>query len=405
MLTVVEALDAITSVVAPGPVQSVPLAEALGQVLAAPVDSDSDSPPFDKSLMDGFAVRAEDVATGTARLVVVEEVTAGEVAERSLEPGQAIQIMTGAPIPDGADAVVRIEDTEVEIQEQQTLVRIDTKPVTTGQDMIQRGTSMRCGDAVMPAGRRLRPQELGLLAELGQHTLSVHRQVTVGVLATGDELVTIDRQPGAGQIRNSNESMLAAQVRASGAVARELGIARDNPEDLAAKIREGLGCNILLLSGGVSAGRLDLVPEQLEAAGVTEVFHKVNVKPGKPVWFGTSQDTIVFGLPGNPVSSMVCFELFVRTALRRLAGLDPATPCPTAARLACDFEFRGDRPTYFPGRLENQPDGPLVTPVNWHGSSDLRSTADANSMIHFPAGNQDYQARQWVEVHEWAGRA
>jgi len=405
MLTVVEALDAITSVVAPGPVESVPLAEALGRVLAERVDSDIDSPPFDKSLMDGFAVRATDVATGTARLVVVEEVTAGEVAEKSLETGQAIQIMTGAPIPDGADAVVRIEDTEVEIDQQQTLVRIDTRPVTTGQDMIQQGTSMRRGDAVMPAGRRLRPQELGLLAELGQHTLSVHRQVTVGVLATGDELVAIDRQPQAGQIRNSNESMLAAQVRASGAVARELGIARDNPEDLAAKIREGLDCDILLLSGGVSAGRLDLVPEQLEAAGVTEVFHKVKLKPGKPLWFGTSKDAIVFGLPGNPVSSMVCFELFVRTALRRLAGTDPATPCPTAARLACDFEFRGDRPTYFPGRLENQPDGPRVTPVNWHGSSDLRSTADANSMIHFPAGNQLYQARQWVEVHEWAGRA
>jgi len=405
MLTVVEALDAITSVVAPGPVESVPLAQALGRVLADGVDSDIDSPPFDKSLMDGFAVRAKDVATGTARLVVVEEVTAGEVAEKSLETGQAIQIMTGAPIPDGADAVVRIEDTEVEIDQQQTLVKIDTRPVTTGQDMIQQGTSMRRGDTVMPAGRRLRPQELGLLAELGQHTLLVHRQVTVGVLATGDELVTIDRQPQAGQIRNSNESMLAAQVRACGAVARELGIARDNPEDLAAKIREGLDCDILLLSGGVSAGRLDLVPEQLEAAGVTQVFHKVKVKPGKPVWFGTSEDAIVFGLPGNPVSSMVCFELFVRTALRRLVGTDPAIPCPTAARLACDFEFRGDRPTYFPGRLENQPDGPRVTPVNWHGSSDLRSTADANSMIHFPAGDQLYQARQWVEVHEWAGRA
>ena len=186
MLTVVEALDAITSVVAPGPVESVPLAEALGRVLAERVDSDIDSPPFDKSLMDGFAVRATDVATGTARLVVVEEVTAGEVAEKSLETGQAIQIMTGAPIPDGADAVVRIEDTEVEIDQQQTLVRIDTRPVTTGQDMIQQGTSMRRGDTVMPAGRRLRPQELGLLAELGQHTLSVHRQVTVGVLASGE---------------------------------------------------------------------------------------------------------------------------------------------------------------------------------------------------------------------------
>ena len=404
MLTVDQALDAIESHVAPGPEEAVPLAEALGRVLTAAIDSDIDSPPFDRALMDGFAVRADDVADGTARLTLVGEVTAGEVASKSIGPGETIQIMTGAPIPDGADAVVRIEDTSVENDQQQRVVSIETPPVTPGQDMILQGTSMRRGDTVMPAGRRLGPQELGLLAELGQHTLTVHRQVTVGVLATGDELVSIDQQPGAGQIRNSNETMLVAQVRACGATARELGIARDNPEDLSARISAGLDCDVLLLSGGVSAGRLDLVPAQLQAAGVSEVFHKVQVKPGKPLWFGTSPDAIVFGLPGNPVSSMVCFELFVRTALRRLAGLSPAKPTPAAARLARDFEFRGDRPTYFPGRLDDHPDGPRVSPVDWHGSSDLRSTADANAMIHFPAGDKAYQARQWVEVYRWAGR-
>jgi len=154
----------------------------------------------------------------------------------------------------------------------------------------------------------------------------------------------------------------------------------------------------------VSAGRLDLVPAQLEAAGVNEIFHKVKVKPGKPVWFGTSPGSVVFGLPGNPVSSMVCFELFVRTALRRLAGLAPAQPIPSAARLTVDFEFRGDRPTYFPSQLDDHPDGPRVAPVDWHGSSDLRSTADANAMIHFPAGDRAYQADQWIEVFPWAGR-
>ncbi len=404
MFTVDQALAAIESHVTPGPAESVSLGEALGRVLAQPIDSDIDSPPFDKALMDGFAVRADDVADGTARLTVVDEVTAGQVAAKPVAPGQAIQIMTGAPMPEGADAVVKIEDTQTENDGDQAVVSIDTRPVTVGQDMIRQATSMRRGETVMPVGRRLRPQELGLLAELGQHSLTVHRRVQVGVLATGDELVAIDQQPGAGQIRNSNETMLAAQVRACGAEAIELGIARDNPEDLSARITTGLDCDILLLSGGVSAGRLDLVPAQLEAAGVAEVFHKVKVKPGKPVWFGTSEHAIVFGLPGNPVSSMVCFELFVRTALRRLAGLSPAQPTPSAARLAIDFEFSGDRPTYFPSQLDDHTDGPRVTPIDWHGSSDLRSTADANAMIHFPAGDRTYQADQWVEVFQWAGR-
>ncbi len=405
MLTVDQAQQAILEHVATGPQHSVPLDEALGQVLATHIDSDIDSPPFDKALMDGFAVRAQDVADGTARLNILEEVTAGSVAANSIGPGEAIQIMTGAPMPDGADAVVRIEDTQVETSHTQPVVSIQTRPVSPGQDWILQGTSMKRGDNVIPKGRALRPQELGLLAELGQHTVDVYRQVTVGVLATGDELVAIDQQPAAGQIRNSNESMLAAQVRASGAVARELGIARDNREHLAEKIQQGLDCDVLLLSGGVSAGRLDLVPDQLQAAGITRVFHKVQVKPGKPLWFGTSNNTVVFGLPGNPVSSMVCFELFVRTALRRLTGLSPATPDPAFARLDCDFKFDSDRPTYFPARLESHPEGPTITPINWHGSSDLRSTTHANSMIHFPAGKQLYQANQWVEVHLWAGQA
>ena len=223
MFTVDQALASIESHVQPGPTESVPLAEALGRVLAQPIDSDIDSPPFDKALMDGFAVRADDLADGTARLTVVEEVTAGQVASKTVASGQAIQIMTGAPMPDGADAVVRVEDTQTENNGDQVLVSIDTQPVTAGQDMIRQATSMRRGDTVMPAGRQLRPQELGLLAELGQHSLTVHRRVRVGVLATGDELVAIDQQPGAGQIRNSNETMLAAQVRACGGEAVELG--------------------------------------------------------------------------------------------------------------------------------------------------------------------------------------
>ena len=404
MFSIDQAFAAIETHVAVGRIETVPLGESLGRVLAEPVTSSIDSPPFDKSLMDGFAVRAADVADGRATLRLVDEVTAGHVASKSVASGEAIQIMTGAPIPDGADAVVRIEDTRIESgPDDSRMVLIDTRPTTVGQDLVRQGTSMRQGETVLPAGRRIRPQELGLLAELGYPTVAVRQAITVGVLATGDELVTIDALPGPGQIRNSNEAMLAAQVRACGAVARELGIARDTPEDLAEKITEGLQCDVLLLSGGVSAGRLDLVPGQLAAAGVAEVFHRVRIKPGKPLWFGTAEGCLVFGLPGNPVSSMVCFELFVRTALRRISGISPAQPTPFAARLTTDFEFHGDRPTYFPSQCDTGADGPRVTPISWNGSSDLRSTANADAMILFPAGDRSYESGEWVEVFSWAG--
>ena len=404
MLTVAQALDEISQRVATSPPQLVSLDEALGRVLAEPVVSTIDSPPFDKALMDGFAVRSHDLVDGAGRLEVVEEVTAGRIASASISCGQAIQIMTGAPIPDGADAVVRVEDTQVDTEDDATWVQIQSSPVKAGQDMIKRGTSMTSGDVVLEAGRRVGPPEMGLLAELGQHQLSVTSQVTVGILATGDELVTIDQEPGPGQIRNSNETMLSAQARSCGALVRTLGIARDTPDHLAEKIAEGLSCDVLLLSGGVSAGRLDLVPSQLEAAGVKEIFHKVQIKPGKPLWFGTAPGTLVFGLPGNPVSSMVCFELFVRTALERLSGLAHAGPRPVRAKLGVAFSTRGNRPTYYPAQLVDDLDGPRITPVNWHGSSDLRSTADANAMIHFPAGDLGYEAGDLVDAYRWSGQ-
>ena len=228
------------------------------------------------------------------------------------------------------------------------------------------------------------------------------------MLATGDELVSIDETPGPGQIRNSNETMLCAQLRRAGADPVPLGIARDNREDLAAKIREGLQADMLLLSGGVSAGKLDLVPSELAAAGVREVFHKVQVKPGKPIWFGVHGDEkiavnsrqrprFVFGLPGNPVSSMVCFELFARTAIRRLMNNTPAEPSTLTARLTEDFHHTGDRPTYHPAKLKQTAEGPRITPLPWQGSADLRATADATALAVFPAGDKSYPIGSVIE--------
>jgi molybdopterin molybdotransferase len=371
------------------PPVSVPLtAETLGQVLAEEIASDLDMPPYDKALMDGFAVRAADVCDGRATLAVIDEVTAGQTPRRPVGPGQATRIMTGAPIPPGADAVVMVERTQPAGDGQ---VRIDDKPPEPGQNILPRGREMRRGDVVLSAGTVLRPQELGLLAGVGRTSALLHPRPEVAVLSTGDELVEAGQVPGPGQIRNGNGPMLLAHVQRAGGRPRSLGIARDTVESLHALLAEGLRASVLVLSGGVSAGKLDLVPDGLRALGVEAHFHKVAMKPGKPVFFGTRGSTLVFGLPGNPVSTLVCFELFVRPALRRLLGLAPG-PNLVIAALARDFPYHSDRPTYYPVRMELTESGWRVDPVPWFGSPDLRGLLPANAFAVFPAGEHHHRA-------------
>ncbi|HUG91349.1 MAG TPA: molybdopterin molybdotransferase MoeA [Planctomycetaceae bacterium] len=437
MLSVDEAIAAIVRAVQPLPALAVELADALGHVLAEDIVSDADSPPFDKSLMDGFAIRSADLSPAGAALHVIEELTAGRVARRRVGEGEAIRIMTGAPIPSGADAVVPVEHSECDAAT--AIVRLGAN-VRPGANILRQGAALRRGERVLAAGRLLRPQELGALAELGRHRVSVRSRPRVGVLATGDELVPVSSTPGPGQIRNSNETMLVAQLRQAGAEPVPLGIARDRRDELRAKIAAGLECDMLLLSGGVSEGQLDLVPSELEAAGVRPVFHKVHLKPGKPVWFGvfvgrsstpseSREDSTpseaggtsasgsdaggrsgtpsygvgkpVFGLPGNPVSSMVCFELFARTSLRRLTGAEPAAPQLLQARLAQEHLARGDRPTYHPASLACEGGTWIVRPVRWQGSADLRATVEANALALFPPGDRTWPAGTLVDVLPW----
>ena len=418
MLTVAEAIAEIVSHVGRLPPTRVALADALGLVLAEDVFSDLDSPPFDKSLMDGYAVRSRDVSTGKARLRVTEEVLAGQVARHSVGAQEAIRIMTGAPIPDGADAVVPVEHTRLDATDAEVLV--ETPAVAPGRNILKRGESTRQGTRVLSAGRQVRPQETGCLAELGKDTVSVYPRPRIAVLATGDELVPVSETPGPGQIRNSNEAMLAAQVRRLGAEPIPLGVARDRHAELSERIAEGLACDMLLLSGGVSAGKLDLVPAVLAEAGVRQVFHKVRVKPGQPIWFGildrpadagagiserkhvrTPSPCCVFGLPGNPVSSLVCCELFARTGIRRLMGIEPAVPAPVLARLTKDHFAGGNRPTYHPARWEATGTESVVEAVRWVGSADLCATVEANAMVLFPEGERMYSAGTMVDVFLW----
>jgi molybdopterin molybdotransferase len=400
LLSVAEAQAIVLRESRPLPAESAPPGpESLGLVLAEDVASDLDMPPYDKALMDGYAVRAADLPEGRCDLRVLEEITAGQTPRHTLTPGTASRIMTGAPIPAGADAVVIVERTRIRDDGR---VQVEDRPPKPQQNILPRAREMRAGEAVLAAGSLLRPQEIGLLAAVGRAAVRVVPRPRVAVLSTGDELVEAPQVPGPGQIRNSNGPMLAALAARAGAALRYLGIARDRLDSLRPLVSEGLDADVLVLSGGVSAGKLDLVPGVLQEAGVIAHFHKVAMKPGKPVLFGTrdhdGRRTLVFGLPGNPVSALVCFELFVRPALRHLAGHADAGPRWVKAALAEDFLYSTDRPTYHPARLEATATGIRVRPVPWFGSADLRGLSRANALVLLPAGDGCYHAAQVLEA-------
>lgn len=390
MITVDEALSLVAEHSRPLAPRDVALPDALGQKLTEPVVSDVDSPPFDKSLFDGYAVDADDPAA-TRR--VIEEVVAGDVPQHSVAPGFAIRVMTGAPMPKGATSVAKVEDCQLQGDQ----VSAPVESLASGAGVLKRGESFAAGEVVVESGVRLGPLEIALLAEIGKARVATIPRPAVALLPTGDELVPYNESPGPGQIRNSNGPMLAAALAARGLPTKDVGIARDDPADLRARIQEGLAADVLLLTGGVSAGVLDLAPGVLADLGVRQVFHKVRVKPGKPVWFGVytgdadhGGHTLVYGLPGNPVSALVCFALFVVPALRTLAGEAFARPQTIAARLLDAAANPGKRPTYHPALLQPVEPQALAKPgiklLTWRGSADLRAVARANALAILPAG-------------------
>ncbi len=395
MITIEEARQLVLKHARPLAPMTLPMSSAaLGLVLAEDIVSDLFVPPFDKAMMDGYAVRSTDLVEGKGSLDVIEEVAAGHLPRQTVGTGQATRIMTGSPIPAGADAVVPVEKTRTSAGNR---VQIEDKPAPN-QHILEKGREMRPGDVVLRSGAILRPPEFGLLATVGRIAVKVQPPPRVGIISTGDELVEPSRTPGPGQIRNGNGPMLLAQVCRAGGLPRMLGIARDTPESLRSLISDGLQSEILVLSGGVSAGKLDLVPGILTELGVQAHFHKVEMKPGKPVFFGTCRDTLVFGLPGNPVSSMVCFELFVRPAISRLCGHADVGPTVVQAINEDDYPYKTDRPTYHPAWLEQTDDGYHVRIVPWFGSPDLRALVQANAFAVLPKGDHVHRKGHRVEV-------
>ncbi len=421
MLTVSQAINLILAETPAGLSESVATDVALNRVLSTPVLTPHDSPPFDKSLMDGFAVNsasllAADVSDGkisgektldqTISLNVCETLTAGTHSVKWLSEGQAVRVMTGTAIPPGADCVVPIEHVTV-VPSEHEVVLIPRRTISKGNSVLRKGESARSGDVLLTAGVRLYAQHLAALAEFGITEIQACRLPRCAVLATGDELVEYSRDPGPGRIRNSNEPMLMGQLRQNYAEPFGLGIARDDHEVLRSRIQQGLKCDFLILTGGVSVGIRDLVPAELEAAGVRKVFHGVHMKPGKPLWFGVYEKgehrCCVFGLPGNPVSSLACFELFVRPALRKFSGIRNPDPSPMKAILTEPFQVRGDRPVYHPVKIETGEQGLTVRPLRWMGSADLRATVDANGMALFEPSGLPIATGTVVSVWLWAG--
>ena len=366
----------------------VSLNEAYGRILAEMMIADRDYPALRRSLRDGFAVRASDVP-GTLR--VRGEVRAGEKESAPLQPGEALEIMTGAPVPESADAVVMVEHA----QREGDFVRIEGR-AEPGQFINNQGVEAPCGCVLIPAGTRIDASHIATLAMTGRVHIPVLRRPRVSILATGDEIVDLESKPDPHQIRNSNSYMLATLVRVAGGEPTILPVARDQKEVLTGLLRQGLEGDMLIISGGVSAGKYDLVKPCLRELGVEFHFERVRVQPGQPTAFGTLQNKPVFGLPGNPGSSLITFQLFARAALQLLAGdNEPILPL-LSARFEAPFRHKLGLTRFLPARLSA--DGQRLRHVPWQGSSDIPALAKANVFLVADHDRESWEVGNSIRV-------
>jgi molybdopterin molybdotransferase len=422
--------------VSPGEVETVDLLVGLGRVLAERILADRDFPPFARATRDGYAVRAADLAEIPARLEVLGEVKAGDSLDPgvpSVGPGQAMAIMTGAPLPAGADAVVMVEHTSL-LADQLAgspagtslgnlvgkLVEV-RRSVGVGENFVPRGAEARARQLLLDRGRRLDHAGIAIAASVGKSRVEVFRKPRVAVLSTGDEVVEIDATPGPAQIRNSNSCSLAAQVQNAGGEAVRLAIAPDERKKLKSLIEEGLDCDLLVLTGGVSMGKYDLVERVLEGLKAEFYFTGAEIQPGRPVVFGScGADTPVradggraantrtgvsaphkkyfFGLPGNPVSTMVTFELFARPMIEALAGMTPQALIFLRARLKSEIRTKTGLKRFLPAVLSGEFENAAVELARWQGSGDIAALARANCYVVIPPDRERIEAGEWVSL-------
>jgi molybdopterin molybdotransferase len=384
MISADEALRIVLDSVAPLGVERVAILDALGRVLASEVRSPRDIPGFDNSAMDGYAVCAADIAGASdqspVRLHVTETVPAGQMPAAPVGRGEAARTMTGAPIAPGADAIVPVERTRgtgdwVEI----------LAPVAAGEFIRPHGEDLRAGEAVLAPGKVLGPAEMGMLASLSRAIIDVYRKPRVAIVATGDELVDIDQIPSGAQIVNSSAYALAAAVREAGAEPIILRVARDTPREIRERLEEALRFDVVLSTGGVSVGQFDHVKGVLDELGMRTLFHGVAQKPGRPLKFGIVGGRPVFGLPGNPVSSLLCFYLYARAALLKMLGRGEVGLPRIAAQCACDIKVSRNLTEFVRVRLERRGDAILARPTGSQGSGILSSVSRGDGLLIGPA--------------------
>lgn len=383
MIDIAQAWALIADAARPLGAEIRPLRDAVGRIAAEPIRSPLDLPGFDRSAMDGYAVRAADTAAGAPPLRLVGAVAAGEDAAVAVGPGEAVGITTGAALPAGADAVLRSEHAEAGEDGQLSALQ----PLAPGTSVRYRGEDVRSGDVLLEAGAPVTLGRLAVLASAGVAGVTVRRPAQVHLLTTGDELVPAGAPLGPGQIHDSNGPVLAELARRAGAEVTDHGAAPDDPAAIAAKVRAGLGAaDVVLISGGVSVGEHDHVKDVVGAEGVRELFWRVRIKPGKPVFCGTHGETFVFGLPGNPLSVVVCFLAFVAPLLRVLHGGDPAAGMGLQpGRLAAGARAADGRTTFLTARLERAADGVLeATPTTRQGSHLTGALAEADGFVVAP---------------------
>jgi molybdopterin molybdotransferase len=387
-----EVIKQLTEKKGPRATEQVRVGDALGYVLAQEVKTDREYPPFNRATRDGYAVFAADVKAGVT-LKCTGEIKAGDRVSKELWAETCVQIMTGAAVPSGADAVVMIEHTVRDGDE----VRFERAAVT-GQNFVPRGSEARAGQMLLTPGMRLGYAELALAAQVGAAELKCAQKPRVAILSTGDEIVPVDSIPGRFQIRNSNSVSLAAQVRLAGGKPVLLGNAMDREDDLSAKIRRGLQEDLLVLSGGVSMGKYDLVEKVMREMETEFYFDAVAIRPGKPAVFGKCREKFVFGLPGNPVSTMVTFELFVTPAVDLLSGAEARDLLLLDARLGEALDEKPGVTHFLPARMEGQGANREVVAVKWQGSGDIAALARSNCFVVVPAEKEKIEVGERVGV-------
>ena len=398
MISVEEALQLVLDSAAVSEKRTVSIHQALGCTLAQDVLADRPLPPFNRVAMDGYAVKSSDFTSATVTLKHAGGIAAGDEFDRKLQSGEAYRIMTGAPCPEGADAVVKIEHCKREGE----WVVITEENIKPGLNIATKGEDASKGKLLLPAGTVLNTSGIAICASVGLTGIPVYRKPEISVISTGTEIIPPDQDPLPHQVRDCNSFSARSLSKMLGIDARFLGIGEDDTTIQKKMIQEGLKSDILILSGGVSMGDYDLIPGLLAECGVKRIFHVVKMKPGKPIWFGkTDGNTYVFGLPGNPVSVQIGYKLLVETLIRKITGNASPEPAFLMLELHKPIAVKASRETFVPGRFEVVNGRSVVTQVRLQGSGDFSNVAASHGLIRCPTGVSNVKSGTYVQFLPW----